>query len=208
MSDKLRVAVFGVGSLGQWHAAKYAGIEEAELVGVFDTDPKRAAEIADKHDTRAFDNMEDLADAADAASVVVPTHLHHDIFHKLADHDLHMLMEKPIAVTTTEAEQMVALARRKNLILQVGHIERFNPVMAFLEANMQAPTFIEAIRMCTYPPAREGAPRDRSQRRTRHDDSRPRAHPAPGARARCRYTRIRRVRHEPRRRRGGCSFAF
>ena len=157
MRDRLKVAVFGVGSLGQWHAAKYAAIEDAELVGVYDVDPARAAEIAAKYDTQAFENMADLADAADAASVVVPTPLHHDTFHALAAHDLHMLMEKPIAVTTREAEAMVALARQKGLILQVGHIERFNPVMPFLEANMRHPTFIEAIRMCAYPPSRPGA---------------------------------------------------
>lgn len=158
MSEKLKVAVFGVGSLGQWHAAKYAAMEDAELVGVFDVDPARAAVIADKFGTQAFDSMADLAEAADAASVVVPTPLHHDTFNVLARHDLHMLVEKPIAVTTAEAEAMVALARDRGLILQVGHIERFNPVMQFLEDNMRTPTFIEAIRMCAYPPAREGAP--------------------------------------------------
>jgi len=158
MSEKLKVAVFGVGSLGQWHAAKYAAIDDAELVGVFDVDPNRAAEIAEKNDTRPFDSMEALAEAADAASIVVPTHLHHQTFQTLANHGLHMLMEKPIAVTTAEAEAMVALAREKEIILQVGHIERFNPVMPFLEDSMRAPTFIEAIRMCAYPPLREGAP--------------------------------------------------
>ena len=157
MGNRVKVAVFGVGSLGQWHAAKYAGIEDAELVGVYDVDPARAAEIAAKHNTQAFENMADLADAADAASVVVPTPLHHETYHALAAHDLHMLMEKPIAVTTHEAEEMVALARHKELILQVGHIERFNPVMPFLEENMRNPTFIEAIRMCAYPPSRPGA---------------------------------------------------
>jgi predicted dehydrogenase len=158
MSDKLKVAVFGVGNLGQWHAAKFAAIEDAELVGVFDVDPARAAEIAEKNGTQAFEDMDALAKVADAASVVVPTHLHYDTFHKLADHDLHMLVEKPIAAATAEAEAMVALAREKNLILQVGHIERFNPVMQYLEDNMRDPTFIEAIRMCAYPPFREGAP--------------------------------------------------
>ncbi len=158
MSDKLKVAVFGVGSLGQWHAAKYAAIENAELVGVFDVDPNRAAEIAEKNNTQAFDTMDTLADIADAASIVVPTHLHYQTFQALAKHNLHMLMEKPIAATTAQAEQMVRIARERELILQVGHIERFNPVLQFLEDNMRDPTFIEAIRMCAYPPAREGAP--------------------------------------------------
>ncbi len=157
MSEKLKVAVFGVGSLGQWHAAKYAAIEDADLVGVFDVDPDRAAEIAEKNETRAFTDMEELADAADAASIVVPTHLHNETYRKLADHNLHMLMEKPIAVTTAEAEDMVTLSQQRGLILQVGHIERFNPVMQFLEDSMRTPSFIEAIRMCAYPPFREGA---------------------------------------------------
>ena len=157
MSEKLKVAVFGVGSLGQWHAAKYAAIKEDDLVGVFDVDPDRAAEIAEKNETRAFTDMEELADAADAASIVVPTHLHNETYRKLADHNLHMLMEKPIAVTTAEAEDMVTLSQQRGLILQVGHIERFNPVMQFLEDSMRTPSFIEAIRMCAYPPFREGA---------------------------------------------------
>ncbi|NQU39597.1 MAG: Gfo/Idh/MocA family oxidoreductase [Lentisphaerae bacterium] len=157
MGCRVKVAVFGVGSLGQWHAAKYDAMEEAELVGVFDVDPARAAEIAAKYNTRAFSDMEALAEVADAASLVVPTHLHYDTFLTLAAHNLHLLVEKPIATTTEEAEEMVAVARQKGLVLQVGHIERFNPVMRFLEDHMRTPTFIEAIRMCAYPPPRPGA---------------------------------------------------
>lgn len=158
MDDNLKVAVFGVGNLGQWHAAKYAAIDNADLVGIYDVDADRAAKIAAQHQTRAFADMDALADAADAASIVVPTPLHHETFNRLAGHHLHMLMEKPIAATTAEAEAMVDLARQNELILQVGHIERFNPVMPFLENHMQNPTFIEAIRMCRYPPPRAGGP--------------------------------------------------
>lgn len=160
MSDKLKVAVFGVGSLGQWHARIYSELENAELVGVHDINHERAREIAAKYGTRAFDSMKDLADHVDAASIVVPTDKHFDLFKMLVDHDVNLLVEKPIAVTTEEAEEMVSIASEKGLILQVGHVERFNPVMRFLEDRLTLPKFIEATRLAPYPPPREeGAPR-------------------------------------------------
>ena len=157
MSEPVKVGVFGVGSLGQWHARIYSELKDAELVGVFDVDAARAAEIAERYNTRPFDDMDSLAEAVDAASVVVPTDLHFDIFAKLADHGLHMLMEKPIASSTTEAEEMVRIAREKNVMLQVGHVERFNPVLQFLEENLSNARFIEAIRLAPFPPPRDGA---------------------------------------------------
>ena len=158
MSDKLRVAVFGVGSLGQHHARVYSELQDVDLVGVYDVNPGRAAEVAGRVGTRPFDNMDALAAETDAASVAVPTDRHYDTYLQLAGHDLHLLVEKPIAATTAEAETMVRLAREKQLILQVGHIERFNPVMEFLEKNLAQPQFIEAIRMGPYPPPREEGP--------------------------------------------------
>jgi len=157
MEKKLRVGVFGVGSLGQWHARIYSELDNADFVGVYDIDPDRAAEIAKQYNTRPFSDMEGLAEQIDAASVVVPTDKHFETFTRLADKGLHMLMEKPIASTTSEAERMVAIAREKDLILQVGHVERFNPVMQFLEDNLSHPRFMEAIRLAPFPPPREGA---------------------------------------------------
>lgn len=156
MSKTLRVGVFGVGSLGQHHARVYSELEQADLVGVYDLDRARAADVAARCHTRTFPSMEELAGHIEAASVAVPTHKHFDVFSLLADKGLHMLVEKPIAATMQEAEAMVQTAKRYGLLLQVGHIERFNPVMQFLEEHLTHPRFIEAGRLSTYPPPRKG----------------------------------------------------
>jgi len=159
-TKKVRVGVFGVGSLGQHHARIYAALENAELVGIHDIDKDRAAQMAQAHHTKSFDSFDELASRIEAASVAVPTNHHFDTASRLMNQGVHILVEKPISVTTDEAEKMVALAREKKIILQVGHIERFNPVMKFLEDNLSTPRFIEAIRLAPYPPPREaGLPR-------------------------------------------------
>lgn len=158
MSEQVKVGVFGVGSLGQHHARNYAELPNAMLVGVYDTDAARADEIARLHGTRSFVDMDELAEAIDAASVVVPTDKHLELFKRLSAAGVHQLVEKPIASTTEEAEDMVRRAQERNLILQVGHIERFNPVMAFMEERLTRPRFIEASRLAPYPPPRDGAP--------------------------------------------------
>ncbi|MBM4142925.1 MAG: Gfo/Idh/MocA family oxidoreductase [Lentisphaerae bacterium] len=157
MSARLKLGVFGVGSLGQHHARIYAATEGVELVGVHDLDPARAAAVAGRCGTRAFEKAAALAEAVEAASVAVPTDAHYPLAMDLMDRGLHLLVEKPIAATTEEAEAMVDLARARQIILQVGHVERFNPVMRFLEAHLARPRFIEAIRLATYPPPRPGA---------------------------------------------------
>jgi len=160
VTDKLKVGVVGVGSLGCHHARIYADLAAAELVGVFDVNANKAADVASQYGTRAFDDLQTFAQHVDAASVAVPTDKHFETFSKLAQHNLHMLVEKPIAPTTREAELMVQLAHDKNLILQVGHVERFNPVMTFLEKNLTHPRFIEATRLASYPVSRaDGLPR-------------------------------------------------
>jgi predicted dehydrogenase len=156
MSKKLKTGVFGVGSLGQWHARIYSELETVDLVGVHDVNHDRAKEIADRYNTRAFDTVDELAESIEAASVVVPTDKHIEVFNCLVGHGLHMLMEKPIAATTAEAEEMVNTAKDKEIILQVGHVERFNPVIGFLDEQLTSPRFIEAIRLAPYPPPREG----------------------------------------------------
>lgn len=152
----VRTGVVGVGSLGQHHARVYSELPGSELVGVFDADHQRAEEIAGKHGVRAFDSLEELAAAVDAASVAVPTDLHREVASILLKKDVHLLVEKPIAATTAEAEELVALAAARNLILQIGHIERFNPAFTYLEGVASNPRFIEAHRLAPYPPAREG----------------------------------------------------
>ena len=151
-TSPIRVGVIGVGSLGQWHAKVYAALPDVTLVGVYDTDPERARQIASTYGTRAFESMDALASEIQAASVVVPTDRHCETYTRLAGHGLHMLVEKPIASTMAEAEAMIRVAHDQNLILQVGHVERFNPVMDFLEGHLKNPRFIEAIRLAPFPP--------------------------------------------------------
>lgn len=147
-----------MGSLGQNHVRIYAELPEADLVGVHDVDAARAAEIAARYGTRAFDSLDELAGAVEAASVVVPTDRHRAIAGALIGKGLHLLVEKPIAASTAEAEELVALAQARGVILQVGHVERFNPVLSFLEQMARAPRFIEAHRLAPFPPPREGLP--------------------------------------------------
>ena len=157
MSGDLKAAVFGVGSLGQHHARIYAELDGVELVGVYDLDRGRAEGIARRFKTTAFDSVASLAGAAEAASVAVPTDRHCELAGELMAHGLNLLVEKPIASSTAEAERMVALAQQHDVILQVGHVERFNPVMRFLDEHLTRPRFIEAIRLSPYPPPRPGA---------------------------------------------------
>ncbi|NQT92884.1 MAG: Gfo/Idh/MocA family oxidoreductase, partial [Lentisphaerae bacterium] len=158
MKEPVQVGVAGVGALGKHHARLYAAMDDAELVGVFDTDHATAASVAAEYGTRTFDTLADMAAAVAAASVAVPTDAHLEVASELMDHGVHLLVEKPIASTTEEAETLVDLAREKDLVLQAGHVERFNPVMRFLEQNLSSPRFIEAIRLAPFPPPRPGAP--------------------------------------------------
>jgi len=157
MKDKIKIGVIGVGSLGQHHARIYAELEHAEFVGIYDVDSARAQALAEQHGTKAYADLDSLAGAIDAASVVVPTDLHREVAGSLLARGIHLLVEKPIAATTAEAEEMVAIAEEQGCILQVGHIERFNPVMTYLEKIVRCPRFIEAHRLAPYPPVREGA---------------------------------------------------
>jgi len=157
MNKKVKVGVFGVGSLGQHHARIYAESSEVDLVGLYDIDRTRCEEVSARHGIRPFTDIESLAREIEACSIAVPTDKHFEMFSKLAESNLHMLMEKPIASSLEEAEAMVKKAQEKKILLQVGHVERFNPVMKFLEENLSHPRFIEAIRLAPYPPPRKDA---------------------------------------------------
>jgi len=157
---KIKTGVVGVGALGQHHARIYGELDGAELVGVYDASAKRAAEIAKKCGCRTFATIEELAENVEAASIAVPTDIHREVAGLMIPKGVHLLVEKPITSTTQEAEELVALAQQHGTVLQVGHIERFNPVMDFLEqkALKTPPLFIEAHRLAPYPPKRPGAP--------------------------------------------------
>lgn len=149
---KLRTAVIGVGYLGNFHAQKYAAIPDAELVGVVDNDLKRAEEIARSVGTDSFDNHLDLIGKVDAVSVVVPTQFHYAVARDFLAAGVHVLIEKPITVTIEEADELIALAEKNNAVFQVGHLERFNPVLQALDGVLQEPLFIESVRIAPFKP--------------------------------------------------------
>lgn len=150
--NKVRCGVAGVGSLGQHHARIYAGLPGVEFVGIFETSDARAEEICARHGCKRFATLEELGAACDAVSVVVPTDLHERVALPLLAAGCHLLIEKPICASLAEAERVLAAARAGDRIVQVGHIEHFNPVMGFLEREVVAPKFITAERLAPFTP--------------------------------------------------------
>lgn len=151
MSRKIRVGVAGVGHMGKEHARIYAELPEAELVGVHDSDPETARKISAKCKTRAFASLDEMVEAVEAASIVTPTTTHLAIAEPFLKKGKHVLVEKPIAMDTAEARKLVELAEEHGAKLAVGHVERFNPVLAALEERLGRPRFIEAHRLSPYP---------------------------------------------------------
>jgi len=149
-APKLRCGVAGVGSLGQHHARIYASLPGAVLAGVFDTSEARAAEISSKLGCRRFASLDELGAACDAVSVVVPTDLHEKVALPLLARGCHLLIEKPLCASLKEAERVLSAARAGGCLVQVGHVEHFNPVMAFLEKEASRPQYITAERLGTY----------------------------------------------------------
>ena len=149
---KLKCGVVGVGYLGQHHARIYSELENVELVGVFDSDAERAREIAGLYGCRAFGSVEELGEECEAVSVVVPTDRHTQIALPLLEQNCDLLIEKPICTSVEDAEKILKKAREKNLIVQVGHVEHFNPVREFMEEHVSSPRFITADRLAPFNP--------------------------------------------------------
>ncbi|HCN09811.1 MAG TPA: oxidoreductase [Lentisphaeria bacterium] len=152
----VRVGVIGVGVLGQHHARLYRECPDSELVGIHDSNPVSAQTAAAEFETTAFATIDELVDAVDAVSIAVPTTLHHAIATDLLQRGCHVLVEKPLAATVEEGRELVALAQRNKLTLHVGHVERYNPVITYLEQCVDNPRFIESHRLAPYPPLRPG----------------------------------------------------
>ncbi len=143
---RLRMAVLGVGHLGQHHARILAQFPDVELVGVVDADPAQADAVAARLDTRAYDTFEPLLDAVDAVSVVTPTSFHYPVASEFLRRGVSAMVEKPICKSVDEADELIALARDSGAALQVGHIERFNPAFEELARRPITPKFIESER--------------------------------------------------------------
>ncbi len=151
MSDKkIKVAVVGVGSLGQHHARVYSEMNNVTLVGVVDTDRKRAEEIASTFNCSAYTDLDALYGKIDAASVVVPTSAHHAVSKTLLQHGIHLLLEKPITGTLKEADDLIATSKETGAVLQVGHIEQFNSGVLMLKKHLTNPRFIECHRVSPF----------------------------------------------------------
>ncbi len=146
----IRVAVIGVGYLGRFHAQKYAQMEGVELVGVVDISSERAEDVARETGTAHFTDYRDLIGKIDAASIVVPTIYHFDIALDLLKSGVHCMVEKPIATTVSEAEDLIEAAENSGVVLQVGHLERFNPAVEFLVERVTQPLFIEGHRLSVF----------------------------------------------------------
>ena len=152
MTEKLRIAVIGVGHLGREHARVYAALEIAELVAVCDVNETTGREIAARHGVKFTRDFRELFGQVDAVSVATPTISHHEITIACLQAGLSVLVEKPIAHTLAEADEMIALADARGLVLQVGHIERFNPAFRALQQVITRPRFFEAHRMGVFTP--------------------------------------------------------
>ena len=148
----VKVAVIGVGHLGKQHARLYAELEGVELVAVVDILESRAREIARLYKTAALTDYHDLVGKIDAVSLAVPTTDHARIGVELLEHGLDVLVEKPIASTVEEAQSLMGAASRNNRILQVGHVERFNPVVALAREAATKPQFFEIHRLAAFSP--------------------------------------------------------
>ena len=144
---KLRVAVIGVGHLGEYHVQKYKGHPGVELVGVADVDGDRVNEIAQRYDTKAYGDHRDILGMVDAVSLAVTTEMHFEVAKDILQRGIHMLIEKPITYDLREADTLINMARQQDLVLQVGLIERFNPAIVKMERMLNNPVFIESHRM-------------------------------------------------------------
>jgi predicted dehydrogenase len=147
---RLRVGVVGVGHLGQHHARILAAMPDVELVAVADSRPEQALAVAAKCGTAALDDYRLLLGSVDAVTVAVPTFLHREVAGAFLARGIATLVEKPMAGTAAESEQLVAQARATNALLQVGHIERFNPALQALEQLPIRPKYVSAERLSTY----------------------------------------------------------
>ncbi len=147
---KIRTAVIGVGYMGRFHAEKLAASDSAELVAVADADASRAAEVAGALGCGHAADYRTLLTRIDAACVAVPTEKHHEVVRACLEAGVHVLVEKPLARTLAEADALLELARSRSLVLQVGHLQRFNPAFQALAADGRRPLFIDIERLAPF----------------------------------------------------------
>lgn len=152
MTDKFRAAVVGLGYFGRFHARHYAAHPDADLVAVVDVDPARAAAVAGEFGGEALSGYRDLKGRVDVASVAVPTSAHFEVASALIEAGIHVLIEKPVAETVQQADDLMALAGGRGLVVQVGHIERFSAVYREFSRIVKRPVYLSATRVSPYTP--------------------------------------------------------
>ncbi|MDF2940404.1 MAG: gnnA [Gammaproteobacteria bacterium] len=150
--QRLKVAVIGTGYLGEFHAQKYAQLESVELIAIVDINLERAESIAKALNTQALSDYKALVGKVDAVSIVTPTTTHFAIGEYFLNHGIHVLMEKPITTTVEEADKLIELASSKHCVLQVGYLERFNPILSHVKSKINRPQFIESTRIAPFNP--------------------------------------------------------
>ncbi|MDF3820863.1 Gfo/Idh/MocA family oxidoreductase [Leptospira sp. 96542] len=150
MDKKVRLGVIGTGHMGQYHVNVAKMLSNAELIGIYDASIERATQIAEKHKTKAFGTVEELLKEVDAVVIAAPTFLHHTIAKQALSEKKHVLVEKPISQTVEEAKELVELANKNKLILQVGHVERFNGAVLELGKIAEHPLMVESRRIAPY----------------------------------------------------------
>ena len=146
----MRTAVVGVGYLGRFHAQKYASLPNSTLIGVADPNAAACEALAAELGTNGVADYHELLGKVDAVSIVTPTPTHHAIANDFLEAGAHVLLEKPMTVTVAEAESLIKIARRKKLVLQVGHLERFNAAVQALQPILGVPRFIESARLAPF----------------------------------------------------------
>jgi predicted dehydrogenase len=152
MAGLLKIGVIGVGHLGRWHIKNLLALDTVQLIGFHDQNPARAAQIAAEFQVKSYPDLSQLLTECEAVSIVVPTSAHYAVARQALEHGCHIFCEKPFMESLAEADEIIAMARAKQKVLQVGHIERFNPALAALHGFQLAPLFIESHRIAPFNP--------------------------------------------------------
>ena len=150
--NRIPVGIIGVGHLGKIHASLYRDVKPAELIGIYDNDVEKAKKVADELNTMAYSDINQLFEKVEAVNIVTPTSTHYETAKRALDHDCHLFIEKPIMANEVEAEEIIKIAKDKNKLLQVGHIERFNPAVLAISDVSLNPLFIESHRLASFNP--------------------------------------------------------
>ena len=148
--SKVKIAVIGIGYLGEFHAQKYKANKNADLIGIVDTNKQRSEEISNKIGVKSFNDYKSIINQVDAVSIVVPTNLHYKIAKFFIENKKHVLIEKPFASNTAEARKLKKISEKNKTILQIGHLERFNKAFVELKDKVKNPLFIECNRISPF----------------------------------------------------------